>query len=103
MATTTYISQSENMEYIGIEFELSNVALIRYSTNWNSGRPEVLAICDNLDGSVRSKLYGESNSTLSIEAVTGILNSGTYRCYCKRYRGSTSSVNSYAVIGHVFR
>jgi hypothetical protein len=102
LGQSIYKSQSGDMEYVGIEFKLSNYALIVYTTNWVSGRSLALSICNKSD-SMRPILYCEdSTSTQSIECVSGILIAGTYRCHCKRGSASTD-YNSYTVYGHVFR
>jgi hypothetical protein len=88
------------MEYVGIEFQLSNYALIIYYCDWTSARPIALSICNSTDQ--RSKLYSESSTNQSIECISGILYSGTFKCYCKRASASTST-NNYSVYGHVFK
>ena len=94
------------MEYVGIEFELSNFALIVYFGFWNSGRSIALSITNKTWNSDRSVLYSGTNiinnDNQSVESISGILCNGTYRCYCKRASVSTE-YNRYIVYGHIFR
>ena len=91
------------MEYIGLEFEISNFALILYATNWAEGRPLVLSISNKTGIGNRSNLYCETNSNQSVDCLSGILSSGTYKCYCKRDTASTTIGNNYTVQGHIFK
>ena len=102
MAQSTYASQSTNIEYVGIELELSNYALIVYTTNWVDGRSLVLSIARK-DDKRKNVLYSEtSTDNVAIECVSGILKGGIYRCYCQRETAPTAS-NDYMIRGYIFK